>query len=38
MELKDWDPIGKFATPKVVGVRRHVEIDPNTFFEESVDA
>jgi hypothetical protein len=26
-------PVGKFATPKVVGVRRHIEVDPATFFE-----
>jgi hypothetical protein len=32
--LKDWDPIGKFADPKVVGVRRHIEVDPATFYEE----
>lgn len=32
--LKDWEPIGKFAQPKVVGVRRHIEVDPETFFEE----
>lgn len=39
VELKDWDPIGKFATPKVVGVRRHIELDPERFFdEEKVDA
>lgn len=38
VELKDWDPVGKFATPKVVGVRRHVEVDPKTFYEETVDA
>lgn len=38
-KLSDWDPIGQFATPKVVGVRRHLEIDPEKFFdEERVDA
>jgi hypothetical protein len=32
--LRDQDPMGKFSTPKVVGVRRHIEVDPATFFEE----
>jgi hypothetical protein len=30
--LSEWDPIGKFADPKVVGVRRHIEVDPETFY------
>lgn len=36
--LKDQDPMGKFATPKVVGVRRHIVVDPETFYEEMADA
>jgi len=32
--LSEWDPIGKFADPKVVGVRRHIDINPETFYEE----
>ena len=32
--LKDQAPMGKFAQPKVVGVRRHIEVDPDTFYEE----
>jgi hypothetical protein len=32
--LSEWEPIGKFSTPKVVGVRRHVEVDPETFYAE----
>lgn len=31
--LRDQDPMGKFASPKVVGVRRHIEVDPDTFFD-----
>lgn len=31
--LQDQDPMGKFATPKVVGVRRHIEVDPETFYD-----
>lgn len=36
--LKDQDPIGKFAQPKVVGIRRHIEVDPEKFFEETSHA
>jgi len=36
--LRDQDPIGKFADPKVVGVRRHIEVDPEKFFEEAQSA
>lgn len=36
--LSEWDPIGKFSQPKVVGVRRHIEVDPKTFYEEAVNA
>lgn len=25
-------PTGKFATPKVIGVRRHIEVDPENFY------
>lgn len=32
-EPKEHEPVGKFAQPKVVGVRRHIEIDPETFFD-----
>lgn len=31
--LRDQDPMGKFAQPKVVGVRRHLDIDPETFYD-----
>lgn len=27
-------PVGKFADPKVVGVRRHIEVDPQTFYND----
>jgi hypothetical protein len=36
--LKDQAPMGKFADPKVVGVRRHVQVDPETFYEEAQSA
>jgi hypothetical protein len=32
-EPEEGQPTGKFGSPKVVGVRRHIEIDPETFFE-----
>jgi hypothetical protein len=37
-EPKEYEPVGKFAQPKVVGVRRHVEVDPETFYEEAESA
>jgi hypothetical protein len=33
---QDGQPLGKFADPKVVGVRRHIEVDPETFFEQEL--
>lgn len=35
---QDQEPRGKFGAPKVVGVRRHLNVDPKTFFEEEPDA
>jgi hypothetical protein len=31
--LSEQEPIGRFAQPKIVGVRRHIEIDPESFFD-----
>lgn len=31
-EPSEDQPTGKFATPKVIGVRRHIEVDPETFY------
>jgi hypothetical protein len=33
---EDQLPRGKFAAPKVVGVRRHLEVDPETFFDHEL--
>lgn len=31
--LKDQQPAGQFADPKVVGIRRHLDVEPDTFYE-----
>lgn len=32
-EPQDHEPSGKWASPKVAGIRRHINVDPETFFE-----
>jgi hypothetical protein len=35
---QDQPPLGKFADPKVTGIRRYVEVNPETFFAEFQEA
>lgn len=36
--LNQQQPAGQFADPKVLGVRKYLDVDPETFYEEAEDA